>query len=133
MRIKFNEIPFFEPRFGLDMTQDILQELRALDINNLESLNTIIPSDFINRLIQLPTPQHGINISRLITHILIINDSSDYFGRAWQNRFNQFDSYDHLVFEEFKINMGDFPEEIVFDCKRIMTLNSSVDSKKKNS
>lgn len=59
---------------------------------------------------------HGVNISRLINFILIINNASALFGQVWQNRFNEFDSYDHMIFEEYNIDMEEFLEEIVFDC-----------------
>lgn len=54
MRIKFQKISFFKPRYGLDMAQDILQELKALHINSLETLDSLIPSDLIERILKLP-------------------------------------------------------------------------------
>jgi hypothetical protein len=90
--------------------------LEWLNIKTLGELNQRILSDFGERISKCPTPRHGINITRLITFILIIYNMEEYFNQGWRNRFDEFDSYDYLIFEEFGVDMSKFPEEIRFDC-----------------
>lgn len=116
MTVKFQQVPTFYPQFGVDNGQDILEVLEWLNIRTLNDLDQRIRSDFADRLGRCPTPRRGINITRLITFILIINNTEEYFNRGWQNRFGEFDSYDYLIFKEFEIDTSKFPEEIRFDC-----------------
>lgn len=116
---KFGDIPSFKAQYGLLWAPETIDQLEWLDIKTLQDFDEIIPSEFKEKYMKIQPPKHGTDLSRLINHILIIYKTEDYFNRAWQNRYYEFDGQDHLVFKEFNVNMDNFPEEIHFDCSNL--------------
>ena len=117
MTVKFKDLPTFKPQFGTLLANETIEVFEWLNFQSLKNFDEIIPSDFIQRIKKLSTPQRGINISRLVTIIFIFHNTEDFFNRGWRNRFYEFDSYDYLVFKELEIDMTNFPEKIDFDCR----------------
>ena len=113
---KFGDIPSFKAQYGLLWVPETIDQLEWLNIKTLQDFDKVIPSDFKEKYMKIRPPKRGTNLSRLITHILVIYKTEDYFNRAWQGRYYEFDSQDYLVFQEFNVNMNNFPEEIHFDC-----------------
>jgi hypothetical protein len=114
---KFRDIPSFKSQYGLFLGPGILDELFWLDIKTLEGFDNIIPKDFKERYMKIAKPRRGTTLTRLVRDILNVHNSEDYFNRAWQNRYYEFDSHDYLVFKEFGINTEQFPKQIEFDCR----------------
>jgi hypothetical protein len=84
-------------------------------IQSIADLNRIIPGDFKNRYKRVRTPRDGINLFRLLTHVLVIYKFDEYFKKVWRTG-EMFDTHDYLIFKKFGLDTDEFPQGVEFDC-----------------
>jgi ppGpp synthetase/RelA/SpoT-type nucleotidyltranferase len=91
---KFSELTNINirPRYGATGTERILEELSSLGIKTLADLDSRVNTK-VREAYQKQGKYAGINdnITALIRHILMANNTKSYFEKAWNNHFQTID------------------------------------------
>jgi putative GTP pyrophosphokinase len=117
--IKFGDVPFFTPYFGL--VDDDMSELKSFGIATLSQLNKIIRPDFKQRYVKVLKDKLGlndqINFSALLLDILILYYGSSYFKKATRKGYLMtLENYRYSVLEEFGVKVT-LPDNWEWQCK----------------
>ena len=66
------------------MAEEIISELKAMGINTLQDLNSVIPEDYKEKAQALKEYNNFCGITR---DIMIIHDAKKYFEGPWKNKW----------------------------------------------
>ena len=113
---KFGDIPDFKAQYGSVKDRDLIDQLHAMGITTLADFERIIPPDFKEKYLEIPSSKYGTYATGLVVWLLIIHDYKKYFHEVDKESYGNFDSHDFQVFEKFGLDTSRLPRNR-FDCK----------------
>jgi len=109
---KFGDIEILKKEFS-SVSDDIIDELKIMNITTLEDLNNIIKNNFKEKFEKIITDTSYIGLIRLI---LILHDNQKYFTEAIQGKWTTLTHDIKLMMEEYGLDV----EQIVKKYKLIL-------------
>ena len=85
------------------VSRDLIQEIKAMGISNLEELNAKIPNDLNKKVVQFINGKE--NYSGFLRTILMIIDIDKYFTKAWQNKWQGIDHSTVTLLKAYNIDI----------------------------
>lgn len=113
---KFGDIPDFKPQFGSVSDNYIIEQLHFMGIKTIADFQKIIPANFKEKYLEIPSSTYGTYATGLVVWLLIIHDYKKYFDEVYKESYGIFDTHDFHVFEKFGLDTSKFPRNL-FNCK----------------
>ena len=103
---RFRGLLGFEPSFGEDGGEDVIEELNSIGIKTISDLRRIIPRNLKQVYRQISKEDDHLTYSLIVREIMIFYDAKDYFNKAWKkSRFNTLDNHCYRTLREFNKNV----------------------------
>lgn len=101
--------PYANPKFGPkdDMVEKIIDEFTKMEVTTLAKLEGIIPSNFIENLVELEKESNYCGLAR---NIMIIYDKDKYFKEVWNNSWVFNPKEDGLIYRKYGIDIQKIKE-----------------------
>ncbi|MFD1258186.1 GTP pyrophosphokinase family protein [Mucilaginibacter terrae] len=96
----------------------ILKELNDFDIRNLEDLNKLVPSDYIEKARPFYTefPSTPNNFLGLLRDLMIIANSNKYFEFVWKKGWSYIEEKTKNLYENHNIDVDELSLKYKFRC-----------------
>ena len=112
---KFGDIPNFKAQYGSVKDRDVIDQLHGMGITTLADFERIIPPDFKEKYLEIPSSKYGTYATGLVIWLLIIHDYKKYFHEVYKESYGIFDTHDFHVFSKFGLDTSKFPTNL-FEC-----------------
>jgi ppGpp synthetase/RelA/SpoT-type nucleotidyltranferase len=111
---EFHDTPGITPYFAV--SDNVLDELRAMGINKISQLDNIIPKDFKQRYMKISKRTDLGTYTSIIRDILVIRYRKQYSEKAYRpDYYNTYDRHAYRVHKEFGVDFEDLPEGVQYD------------------
>jgi ppGpp synthetase/RelA/SpoT-type nucleotidyltranferase len=110
----FLDIPGITRYF--EVSDILLDEIRAMGISKISQLHNIIPKDFKQRITKVSKRTDFVTYTSILRNILVIRYRRQYAEKAYKPEYyNTFDRHSYRVHKEFGVNFEDLPDGVQYD------------------